>query len=196
MFTLYYTLTVSSSTPESRVRSIRISKELDVQIQQEAESEGVTVNALITSILKRYADWDRYAERFGFVTLPREGFRSLIEAVDKEKLSDPDFDLRLAKRWREMALLWFKRGDLESYLRYFTIQLRYGRLAKLEVQTSAEGDTISLHHDLGGNFSLLLSRGIEQNLGSNTKISAKLSVEENALAIHLPPGTIAKSQVA
>ena len=153
------------------------------------------MNALISSILNRYVEWDRYAERFGFVTIPRDGFRNLIEAVDENKLNDPGFNLRLATRWREMALLWFKRGDLESLIRYFAFQMRYGRMADLEVETSPEGDTISIHHDLGRKFSLLLSRGIEENLGSNTNIKPKLSVEENALAVHLPPGTLAKSQI-
>ena len=187
---------MSARNSRSKVRSIRISEELDDQIQQEAKGAGVTVNALISSILKRYVEWDRYAERFKFVTIPRDGFRTLLEAVDQKKLNDPDFDLRLAKRWREMALLWFKKGDLDSYIRYFAIQMRYGRLADLEVQTDAEGDTISIHHDLGEKFSLLISRAIQQNIGSNSTFSPRLSVEENALAIHLPPGTLAKSLVA
>ncbi len=187
---------MSTRTPKSVVRSIRITKEMDDLIRQDAKGSGVTVNALISSILTKYAEWDRYADRFGFVTVPRDGFRTLLAAVDEKKLIETGFDLRIAKRWREMSLLWFKRVNLDSYLRYLSLQMRYGRLADYEMQTGADGDTISLHHDLGANFSLLLSRGIEQVLESIPNISPQLSVEENALAIHFPAGTLERSPVA
>ena len=153
------------------------------------------MNALISSILTKYAEWDRYADRFGFVAVPRDGYRAIIDAVDEEKIIEIAEVFGPAKA-REMALLWFKRVNLESYLRYLSIQMRYGRLADFEMQAGAEEDTISLHHDLGANFSLLLSRGIEQVFESIPNISPRLSVEENALAIHLPPGTLERSLVA
>ncbi len=182
-----------TQTPKSVVRSIRITRELDDLIRQDAKSAGRTVNALISSILTKYAEWDRYADRFGFVTVPRNGFRTLFAAVDGKKLLETGFDRRIAKSWREMSLLWFKRVNLDSYLRYLSIQMRYGRLADYEMQTGADGDTISLHHDLGANFSLLLSRGIERTLESIANISPRLSVEENVLSIQFPPGTLERS---
>jgi hypothetical protein len=186
---------VSTRTPKSVVRSIRITKELDDLIRQEAKGAGVTVNGLISSILTKYAEWDRYADRFGFVTVPRDGFRTLIDAVEEEKLIEIAEEFGPAKT-REMTLLWFKRVNLETYLRYLSVQMRHGRLADYEMQAGADGDTISLHHGLGAKFSLLLSRGIEQVLASIPNLAPQLSVEENALAIHFPPGTLERSPVA
>lgn len=186
---------MSTRTLKSVVRSIRITREMDDLIRQDAKGSGVTVNALISSILTKYAEWDRYADRFGFVAIPRDGFRTLIDAVDEERLIEIAEQFGPAKT-REMALLWFKRVNLETYLRYFSVQMRYGRLADYEMQEGADGNTISLHHDLGPKFSLLLSRGIEQVLESIPNISPQLSVEESALTIHFPAGTLERSPVA
>ncbi|MEE9164390.1 MAG: hypothetical protein V3U17_06335 [Thermoplasmata archaeon] len=186
---------MSARTRKSVVRSIRITKELDDLIRQVAKNAGGSVNALISSILTKYAEWDRYADRFGFVTVPRDIFRSLINAVDEEKLADLAEGFGPAKA-REMVLLWFKRVNPETQLRWLSFQMRYGRLGNYEIETGKDEDTIALHHDLGVKFSLLLSRGIEQVFESIPNISPQLSVEENALAIRFPPGTLERSLVA
>ncbi len=177
------------------VRSIRITKELDDLIRKDAKNAGGTVNALISSILTRYAEWDRYVERLGFVTIPREGFRLLVDALDEKDLVEFAENFGPSAS-REMALIWFKEVNLETFLRYLSMQSRYGGLQAFEVDGGAKADTITLHHNLGPRYSRLLSRFIKQTLGSLTNISPRLSVEENALAIHFPPGTLAESWVA
>ncbi|MFQ5920211.1 MAG: hypothetical protein ACE5I4_09260, partial [Thermoplasmata archaeon] len=79
---------MSARATKSVVRSIRITKELDDLIRADAEDKGLTVNALVSSILTKYAEWDRYADRFGFVTITRNGFRTYVEAIEEEKLTE------------------------------------------------------------------------------------------------------------
>lgn len=177
------------------MRSIRISKELDDLIRQDAEDSGVTVNGLITSILSKYSEWDRYVEQFGFVTLPRNGFRTLIDSLDEDRLVEIAAEFGPPSA-RDISLAWFKDVNLETFLRYLSMQSRYGGFGAFEVDRNAKADTISLNHNLGPRFSFLFSLFIEQTLQNIANISPHLSVESNVLAIHLPPGTLAKSEVA
>lgn len=45
------------------LRTIRIDKNLDDALDKDAKEHGVSENALISSILAKYIEWDRYAEK-------------------------------------------------------------------------------------------------------------------------------------
>ena len=45
------------------LRTIRIDKDLDDALDKDANEHGVSENALISSILAKYVEWDRYAVR-------------------------------------------------------------------------------------------------------------------------------------
>jgi len=62
------------------LRTIRIDKDLDDALDKDAEEHNVSENALISSILAKYIEWDRYAEKFGRVSLPNEALRAIIDS--------------------------------------------------------------------------------------------------------------------
>jgi hypothetical protein len=68
------------------LRTIRIDKDLDDALDKDSEEHGVGENALISSVLTKYIEWDRYAEKFGRVSLPGEVLRAIIEATEPGKL--------------------------------------------------------------------------------------------------------------
>ena len=68
------------------LRTIRIDKDLDDTLDNAAKENGVSENALISSILAKYIEWDRYAEKFGRVSLPSEALKAIIEATESDKL--------------------------------------------------------------------------------------------------------------
>lgn len=45
-----------------------------------------TVNSLISSIFTKYSEWDRYEEKFGYISVTRQLFRSLLDAAGEEKV--------------------------------------------------------------------------------------------------------------
>jgi len=49
------------------LRTIRIDKELDDALYNDAQENDINENALISSILVKYVKWDRYATSCGFI---------------------------------------------------------------------------------------------------------------------------------
>jgi hypothetical protein len=45
------------------LRTIRLSKGLDGLLQKDANSKRITVGALVSTILTKYLQWDRYTEK-------------------------------------------------------------------------------------------------------------------------------------
>jgi hypothetical protein len=68
------------------LRTIRLSKGLDELLQKDANSKRITVGALISTILTKYSQWDRYTEKFEMITLRQETIKAILEATQDEAL--------------------------------------------------------------------------------------------------------------
>jgi hypothetical protein len=67
------------------LRTIRLSKGLDELLQKDTNSKRITVGALISIILSKYSQWDRYTEKFE-ITFRQETLKTILEATEDEAL--------------------------------------------------------------------------------------------------------------
>nr|MDO8099203.1 ribbon-helix-helix protein, CopG family [Candidatus Njordarchaeota archaeon] len=51
---------MSAKRRKTILRTIRLTKELDDVLQEDAEANGISVSALINRIIKKHAEWDRH----------------------------------------------------------------------------------------------------------------------------------------
>jgi hypothetical protein len=101
---------------------MRISDYINTLLEQDANSKGVSVNALISMIMTKYAEWDRYIERFGGITIKPQALKEILEVVDDDKLAD--IAKRSGSRFpKEFVLFWFKRASLDTYLKSLKLML-------------------------------------------------------------------------
>ena len=114
-----------ASETKSVLRSIRIKRDLQLILERDAASKGISVNALVNAVLTRYAEWDRYTEKFGVVTLAKTGYAAMFDAIPDEEID------RLGERIggsnpRDMTLFWFKSLGMDAFARYLHLIARYG----------------------------------------------------------------------
>jgi hypothetical protein len=143
---------MSRTKPTSVLRSIRISSKLEELLRHDAEAKGLSVNALVSSILTKYAEWDRYTEKFGFVTITRNGHRALVEGLNDEALERVSHEPG-SQNPQEMALFWFKKLGLDAFLAYLSLAGRYGKWIEAEVQRHETNVVVLLKHELGPRYS-------------------------------------------
>ena len=65
----------------STVRSFRIDESLSEVLNAEAERMGVSVNAMINSILKQYSEFTRFQSKLDMMTINREIFKNLLDQL-------------------------------------------------------------------------------------------------------------------
>src|SRR6266545_2612301 len=113
-------------------RSVRIDQDVDERLRKLAAEQGVSVNALATRSLRRYAEWDAYADKFGFVDMPSSIFSRMIDTLTDEQS-------RALGQWagatllREYITFWFKDVRLETLLEACPrLIAKYGRLFEYE----------------------------------------------------------------
>ena len=164
---------------KTSTRTIRLSKYLDNVLQKDAKEKRVTVNSLVSSIITKYAEWDRYAETFGFISVARLGFNSIIESVDDEKLKQIAQELG-SRQAQELIMFWFKKMTPETYLAFLSLFCRYSGAAKYEIETDERNYTITLHHELGEKWSIFLAH-LTAGIFDTLKITPKFDVTKNSV---------------
>jgi hypothetical protein len=70
------------------LRTIRIPYEIDQILQNDAKTKRVSINSLISNLLSKYVEWDRYSERFGRVMLRPQTLKLIINAIDEIKIEE------------------------------------------------------------------------------------------------------------
>src|SRR5438093_13012120 len=95
------------------LRTIRLSKELDELLQNDANSKRISVGAMLSNILTKYSEWDRYADKFAIISLRHQTIRAMLEATDDDAVIIKAREIG-DKIPREFIMCWFKRTDLDS----------------------------------------------------------------------------------
>ncbi len=105
-------------------------------LQKDADSKRITVGALISSILTKYSQWDRYTKKFDMITFRHETLRAILEATEDEVFFRKAREIG-AKIPKEFLMFWFRTTDLESYLRYLELLCKYGGFARHELKVDS-----------------------------------------------------------
>ena len=164
------------------LRTIRISSELDKIIQKDAKERRLSVNALISTIMTRYTEWDRFNERFGIISLKREAFGQIINMLDGEEIISVAKDIG-EEVPKQFILFWFKRLTLENYLAYISLVCRYAYFAEYELEINGTDYTVSLIHDLGMKWSQFLGKWIETGMKTTIGIIPTYDVTKGSVVI-------------
>ena len=172
----------SSAKNKTVIRSIRITKDLDDMLQKDAKTKRISLNALIGSIMTKYAEMDRYNERYDTITLKQESFESILQVVEDDMLAQVAKEIGSLIP-KQFLLFWFKRSDLESYLRYLSLVCRYNGFGEYEVESDDDRTnyTITIIHNMGEKWSKFLKDWLEQGMKTTTGIIAKIEISKNTV---------------
>jgi hypothetical protein len=168
---------------KTRLRTIRLPVSIDTALEEEAEKRGMTMNSFVVSILERYAEWDMLAEKFRFIAFPIESVREEYSLIkDQASLKRLARDLG-AKIPRELMLFWFKEVNIESFLRYLTLQSKFQSYAQYEVVHHGEKIVIIAKHQVGPNWSVWLAAYLEEAIRSNLGVVPRVESTDNTVKI-------------
>jgi len=168
-------------TTRTVLRNVRIPKELNALLQKDANAENRTVSALVVSILTRYAEWDRFAQKFGFVAIPRTNYKRMIEAMDEQEyLTATEQD---PSTFLEMVRFWYKRIDAAAISAFSERFSKYVGTAQCEIEEKDGKYTITLQHDLGVRYSNQLKRIYAAGMQAALGIEPRIEVTGNSVFI-------------
>lgn len=173
---------MSARQKKTVLRTLRISKELDDILEKDAKAHRTSVNGLISSIMVKYTEWDRYAERFGQVSLALPLFRALLDLADENALATLA-EQHGVEGTKEIISFWFKKINLETLLRLIFIESEYANLLEAEIENEGRDYTISIHHEYGKKWSTYLERYLDIMIRTYLKVIPQLETTENIVTL-------------
>ncbi len=175
-------MNLSARQKKTVLRTVRISEELDRILEKDAKVHRTSVNALISSIIGKYAEWDRYTEKFEHIAIPTALFRALLELIDENALA------ALAERvsvelTNEIASFWFKKINLETLLQFFSIACQYGKAGEIEIENEGRNYTITVYHEYGKKWSIWLQHYTDKVIRTTVKAIPQFETTASTLTL-------------
>ena len=167
---------------KTRLRTFRLEEELDALLQKDAKSKGISVNSLLSIILTKYAEWDRYVEKFNVITMKKESFKTMLSAIDDDKITDLSQELG-DKMPSQFILFWFKKKTLENYLKYISLLCKHGGFGQFEIEEEGREYTITLIHELGEKWSNFIANWMNSGMKSTIGIVPRIDEMQNSVVI-------------
>ena len=164
------------------LRSVRFSDELDRLLKADAKKKGISVNALISEIFTKYAEWDRFAQRFPMISISRQGFRSLMDSLDNERLNEYAAEAG-SRNAPEIALFWFRKLDTTAFFQLVHILSKYGNTFEYEHSVGQSVHILAIHHELGSRYSEFLAHYFDAAIRKFIGVAPQVEIGKNSITI-------------
>ena len=165
-------------------KTFRLPSALVDTMSSDAEKNNKTLTGMIVDVLTHYARFDRFAEKFGFVTMSRGLLKELVDSLPEERIRE--IAESQSEVIAEMVEFWHENRDMESLLDIVDIYSRYMRRFEYTAARDGHETVVTLRSDLGRKFSVFMgafwAKGINRVLG----VDPKVEVTKNQVTLRIP----------
>jgi hypothetical protein len=174
-----------NNVPTSTTRSFRVDTGLSKVLDEESERMGVSVNALVNMILKRYSEFTRFLSKIDLVVVNRELLKSLLDSYPDEDI----YGLGVTAGGiipRDTILFWKKTLTFDTVLEYIEkIICRYGFLGTYDETTQNEKRIIVIRHRLGKKGSQFLHGYLKSTLKNTLNLESSFELTESSVKLQI-----------
>jgi len=164
---------------KTALRTFRLSWDLLVSLEEEARKQGITLNALLSSILTEHLE-QKESKKLGLVVVPKPVFVSLLECADENALQD-SLRKNAQSIWKSMMEYLFQDTSLSSAIRLTDLLIRKSSGVEMNVKIDGRLYSITFLHDYGLKYSQMLKYLVMEIL-SEYKVQPKADVLANSVS--------------
>jgi hypothetical protein len=158
----------------SVTRTVRLDEDVDRMFQDLADRERTSINHLVSKALRRYAEWDVHAERFGFLTIGAKQLVKLFNNLSEQDAREMGQEAGNTT-FPEFIQFYFKKFNYDTVLK--TLELlghTYGRMYTMESNFDGKTQILVLKHGRGPRTSAFLGEAVTilfRRLGLKPEVS-------------------------
>ncbi len=132
----------------------------------------------------RYKDFDRFAKKFGFVSVSRRTFKAIMDSLTEDKVRE--LAISQSSRVEELVSFWFKRKDLDAVMATIDLFSKHLRLFEYTTSKIDSEMVITFRTDLGRKAVLFASVYFERGIARVLGVAPKIEVAEDQVTLRLP----------
>jgi hypothetical protein len=134
--------------------SCRLDKKIYDELVCDAESNGISINSLINSIIKRHLLWDRFVKEMGLVPLTKRTLKKIFRTMDDETIKKIAKDVGGTVP-QELIYLSHDKFDFSNLMKM--VELSNSRFGKVQYNVNDDKHSINILHGVCKNFSIFLA---------------------------------------
>ncbi len=170
---------------KTTTRTFRISDDWDLILNEEAERQGMSANALIDKILRRYALFDRYTDRLDILNLPNRTLRGIIQFMPDERLTEEGEKNGSLDAVDFFNSLGYPR-DYETFIYLITEHFgshTFARWFQCFHHQLESRDLFHLQHNLGRKWSIFVESYLRTILKKITNTNVESRIYDHAVTL-------------
>jgi hypothetical protein len=177
---------MSAKKKKTVLRTIRISEDVDDQLEKDAQEKNISANSLISKIMTRYTEWDRIVEKIGTSSVSPVLFKALVNEISDDKLEEVGKDFA-AKEVTNIAMWTFGKTDFDALLKALFLVAKYSISAPLSIEIKVDNRyVITLHHDWGPKGTVFFKSFLGNFVRNELGIQPTISVAKDIVTVSFP----------
>ena len=171
----------------SITRSFRFESDVLTVLEEEAKRMGISVNALVGIILRRYAEFTRYLSKIDMVVINREVLTSLIDLLGEEEVYE--IGVKLGQTVLADTIMFWKKETTEKAVMEYIEKMvcRYSDLGTYDERRMPGGEmAIVIRHRLGKKGSRFLEGYLQGGLKHTLGIEAIFETTDSSVKCEIP----------
>lgn len=183
----YMTVLSTDGKSSSITRSFRFESDVLGVLDEEASRMGISINALVGIILRRYVEFNRYLSKIDMVVINREMLTSLIDLLDEKAVYE--LGVKLGQTVLDDTIMFWKKETTERTVMEYIEKMvcRYGHLGTYDERRMPSGEmAIVVRHRLGKNGSRFLAGYLQGGLKQTLDIDAIFEITDSSVKCQIP----------
>ncbi|MDQ3840463.1 MAG: hypothetical protein M3297_14480 [Thermoproteota archaeon] len=170
-------------------RSFRFEYELSQILDEEAERMGISVNALVGIILRRYCDFTRYLSKIDMIVINREFLTYLLDTFDDRSVYTIGAKLGQIIP-SDTIMFWKKELNEHSFLEYIEkVVCRYGHLGTFDEIVQSDSRVVVIRHRLGKKGSIFFQAFFHSALKTILNLDSRFEITDSSLKFDIKDGS-------
>ncbi len=181
------TVLTEDGRSSSITRSFRFESDVLHVLDEEAKRMGISVNALVGIILRRYVEFTRYLSKIDMVVINREVLTSLIDLLGEEEVYK--IGVKLGQTVLADTIMFWKKETTEKAVMEYIEKMvcRYSDLGTYDERRMPGGEmAIVVRHRLGKKGSRFLEGYLHGGLKHTLGIEAIFEITDSSVKCEIP----------
>lgn len=166
-------------------RTIRLDPDVDKIIRQEADQSGLTNTSVTTKALRKYAHFDRFADKIGSMTISKETLSRILSFLSDEEANIVGEVANFAgKNARQYMSLIVGGTNIEDFYTLLQILSTHAHMFEFEHKTEGMKHQLIFAHNMGSKWSSFLQGAMQSTLKEVFGFKARFEKTESFLTMY------------
>lgn len=165
----------------TQTKSFRLDADILEALDTESARRGTSVNNLTNQILRKWVNFDRYVQDFGYIMISVHDFLRGLNTFDENTIKA--LAMETGKRFpKDLILFTGQKNDLKTCVKFVESMLcDYMKWAAYHTSSTETEYVITLRHNYGSKWSLALQVILQTMFDVNTNTKPRFTVTDSTV---------------